>query len=517
MRYGTRSVFVALCLLIPLAAISASGSKESSSTTQAGRQVNLVGYLLGDPPAGMPDVLAALNAKLKADLNVTTQINYIGWGDLQAKYPLVLAAGENIDWIYTANWCFYFQQAARGAFYELSDAMLQKDMPLHSKSLPKAGWDQARLPDGKLYMIPTATPDRKVPVAVIRGDLRKKYGVPPVTKLADIEPYLKAIKDNEPSMIPMDLDSQYDIGRPFADLAYEHGPYIEDILFTTGGGSGLDWLLTPGDTKLHYLLDEPILSWERSAAQTMKRWYDAGYINKDVFANKVRSKESFVQGKSAVGFGNSVDIQSTISGATANGWDVELIPEVDGNGHFRADPFINNGVGLAASTKNADKTLQMLDLIMENKAYDFLVYFGIEGKNYIMTSDGKVGLPPGLAADKNTYPPDVSGFWFTNKDLFPPMASWTPAYAQHRKDIVDKHYLVTTPWVSFSPVVDQIKTEVANCNQTIIQYAQPMWIGAVPDVNQALATLDGKLKAAGIDRIREVLQPQVDTYMKRFQ
>ncbi|HUZ18602.1 MAG TPA: DUF3502 domain-containing protein, partial [Spirochaetia bacterium] len=200
-----------------------------------------------------------------------------------------------------------------------------------------------------------------------------------------------------------------------------------------------------------------------------------------------------------------------------NGWDVELIPEVDGNGHFRADPFINNGVGLAASTKNADKTLQMLDLIMENKAYDFLVYFGIEGKNYIMTSDGKVGLPPGLAADKNTYPPDVSGFWFTNKDLFPPMASWTPAYAQHRKDIVDKHYLVTTPWVSFSPVVDQIKTEVANCNQTIIQYAQPMWIGAVPDVNQALATLDGKLKAAGIDRIREVLQPQVDTYMKRFQ
>ena len=103
------------------------------------------------------------------------EINYIGWGDFQAKYPLVLAAGEDIDWIYTANWSFYFQEAAKGAFLELTDSMLKENMPLHSKVLSAAAWNQVKLSNGKIYMIPTPTPDRKVgSVAVIRGDLRKK-------------------------------------------------------------------------------------------------------------------------------------------------------------------------------------------------------------------------------------------------------------------------------------------------------------------------------------------------------
>ncbi len=185
------------------------------------------------------------------------KINYIGWGELQAKYPLVLAAGEDIDWIYTSNWSFYFQEAAKGAFLELTDSMLKQNMPLHYKTLSKAAWDQVKLTNGKIYMMPTPTPDRKVPVAVIRGDLRKKYGVAPITKLADIGPYLKAIKANEPGMIPMNLEATYDVGQPFSYLSYANGPYFEDILFTTGSGTGLVWLLGDKTNKLHYIAGRP--------------------------------------------------------------------------------------------------------------------------------------------------------------------------------------------------------------------------------------------------------------------
>jgi putative aldouronate transport system substrate-binding protein len=216
-----------------------------------------------------------------------------------------------------------------------------------------------------------------------------------------------------------------------------------------------------------------------------------------------------------VGFGNSIDLQGNIAAAVANGWEVELVPGLDGKGHYRADPFLNNGVALAATTRNPERTLQALDRIIEEQSYNFLVYFGVEGVNYVMR-DGKIGLPPGLSADKNTYPPDAAGFWFTNKDQFPPMANWTPAYVQHRADIKDKGYLVSTPFVSFAAQVDDIKTEVANCNQTIVQYLQPLQIGAVKDVDEAFDLLGSKLKAAGVDRIRTVLQAQVDEYMKRF-
>ena len=182
MKHRVGAVFVALLLLLPLAASFATGQNEGTGAPSSDKEVHLVGYLLGSAP-GMPDVMTALNAKLKKDLNVSMDINYIGWGDMAAKYPLVLAAGEDIDWIFTANWSYYFQEASKGAFLELSDQALQQNMPLHYKVMSKGAWDQARLPDGKLYMIPTSTPDRKVPLAVIRGDLRKKYGVPPVTEI----------------------------------------------------------------------------------------------------------------------------------------------------------------------------------------------------------------------------------------------------------------------------------------------------------------------------------------------
>jgi putative aldouronate transport system substrate-binding protein len=506
MKHGVRVITVVLLLLVPLAL---------SFGAPAGKEVTITGYLLGDAPTGMPDVIQAINAKLKKDLNATLEINYIGWGDFQAKYPLVLAAGEDIDWIFTANWSFYFQEAAKGAFLELTDSMLRENMPLHSKVLPKAAWNQVRLSDGKIYMIPTPTPDRKVPVAVIRGDLRKKYGVPPVMKFGQIGAYLKAIKTNEPGMIPMNMESSYDVGQPFSYLSYANGPYFEDILFTTGSGTGLVWLLGDKTNKLYSILEDPVLSWEKQAARTMKAWYDAGYINKDVFANKVRSKDSFVQGKSGVGFGNSIDIQSTIAGATANGWEVELVPGLDGNSHYRADPYLNNGVALAANTKNAARTLQVLDRIIEDKSYNFLAYFGIEGKNYVMKNN-MIALPEGVTADKNTYPPDAAGFWFTNKDQFPPFATWTSAYVQHRKDIVSKGFLVSTPFVAFSATTDDVKTEVANCNQTMVQYLQPLWIGISDDIDGSFAVLGQKLKAAGIDRLREVFQAQVTDFMKRF-
>jgi putative aldouronate transport system substrate-binding protein len=208
-------------------------------------------------------------------------------------------------------------------------------------------------------------------------------------------------------------------------------------------------------------------------------------------------------------------MQSIIAGATANGWDVEMLTGLDGNSHYRADPYLNNGVALAANTKNAALALQALDRIIEDKSYNFLVYFGIEGRNYVVKNN-MIALPDGVTADKNTYPPDAAGFWFTNKDQFPPFATWTPAYVQHRRDIVTKGFLVPTPFVAFSANTDDVKTEVANVNQTMVQYLQPLWIGISDNIDASFATLDRKLKAAGVEKLRQTFQGQVDQYMKRL-
>ena len=477
------------------------------------KEVNIVGYLLGAAPAGMPEVMEQLNVKLKAEINATMEIRYIGWGDFQSKYPLVLAAGEDIDWIYTANWAFYFQEAAKGAFYEVTDALLQEYMPRHYAALPKHAYKEVMV-DGKMYMLPTSTPDRKVPVALIRGDLRKKYGVPEIKKFSDIEPYLAAIKENEPGMMPMNLDNTYDIGTPYSTLINEQGSNYTDVLFATGSGTGLSWALQESTGKLHYVTDEPYFSAAKKAAAIMKSWYDKGYINRNVFANKVRSKDSFNQGVSAVGIGNSQDVQANLADAAAKGWDVEIIPLLDAKGNYPADPFINNGVALAATTENPERTLMALDLIMEEDAFNYLVYFGVDGKNYVI-EDGKVDLPEGIAADQNTYPPDAAGFWFTNKDQHLPLATWNDQYIALREAV--KGYLLSHAMTTFAAQTEDIKTEIANLNQTIVQYAQPISVGIVKDIDKAFADLDKNLKAAGVEKVREVLQQQIDAHVAAMQ
>jgi putative aldouronate transport system substrate-binding protein len=486
------------------------GLAAPQNAVNVAKPVKLNFYLMGAAPAGMPEVVKRLNQKLKKDINATVEFNYVGWGDMQSKYPLVLAAGEDVDLIFTANWCFYAQEAAKHAFLEIKDTMLRKYMPRHYAATDKRAWKEARV-NGKVYMVPTSTPDRKVGAAIIRGDLRKKYKIAPIAKFIDIEPYLAAIKKNEPEMLPICLDSTYDLNKPFGFIYANLGAGWNDILVTTSGGSGINYDFEDPAGRLYLITAEPVLSSFKKAANIMKSWYENGYLNKDVFANKIRSKELFDQGKSAVAFGNTQDIQSNLANAKAKGWEIEVIPQLSGKGHYPADPYINNGVAIAARSKHPGRAMMALDLIMEEPSYNYLVYFGVKGKNYVI-KNGKVALPKGVTADKNTYPSDAAGFWFTNKEQFKPLASWDGQYLKVRQNL--KQWLAPNPYAAFTPDTGSIKTEAANLNQTLIQYLNPIMTGAVKDVDQAFRTLDQRLKAAGVLKVLAELEKQTQEFRK---
>lgn len=487
---------------------AASSGGDKANKADISKKVELTGYLLGAPPAGFDRVMEKLNEKLTADINATMTINYIGWGDLQAKYPLVLAAGEDVDWIYTANWAYYFQEAAKGAFYEITEDMLKTYAPRYYAAQDPIGYQQAMV-KGKLYMLSTVSPDKKVPVAVIRGDLREKYGVPEIKNFSEIEPYLAAIKQNENTMYPMYLDSSYDLDKPFSAL---EASGFTDILFSTGSGSGLAFDIEETSGKLCSIVEEPLITGYKNAAKITKAWNEKGYINQDVFSNNNRSKDTFCEEKTAVAFGNSQDIQSTLMASEEKGWKAEIIPCLNKQNHYLADPYINNGVALAANTKYPERTLMALDLILQEKSYNYLVYFGVEGENYVI-KDGKIDLPEGVTSETNTYPPDAAGFWFTDKNQHLPLATWPGQYVQFREDIDEKGYLKAHALSAIPVDIENVKTQVANVNQVMIQYFQPIRVGMVEDVDAAFATLEEKLKAAGIEDLRKEFQKQIDEYL----
>lgn len=475
-------------------------------------KVKITGYLIGERLPGMNDVLEKLNEKLLNDINTTMEINYIRWGDLQSKYALVLASGEDLDWIFTGNWAYYGQEAAKGAFLEIKQDMVRKYMPRHYKATNPQAWKEGLI-GGKLFMIPTSTPDIKVNEVAIREDLRQKYNVPEVNKWLDIEPYLEAIKKNEPDMIPISVDSAIDITRPFFyQLAATSKSYF-DLFFATSGGSGIVSDTDDPKGKLFKITDPEVINDYKNAAYKIKDWYDKGYINKNAFSNKVRSMDSFLSGKSSIAYGNTVDMQNIFNKANEQGWKVKIIPGLSKKGTYPQDSHINNGFAIVSKSKNPERTMMAMDLIMEEPEYNQLVYYGIEGKNYVI-KNGKIALPDGVTSETNTFPPDLAGFWFVNKSLLKCPENWNDEYIQLRE--AAKKQIAPYAYSAFVPDISNIKTEVSNLNQVVVQYFNPINLGMIKDVDEAFDVFDERLTSAGFDKVMEEMKHQTDEYKKEL-
>ncbi|WNS44041.1 extracellular solute-binding protein [Paenibacillus sp. MMS20-IR301] len=484
---------------------------EAGGTPDHSKEVKLVGYLLGEAPKGMPEVMAAVNEKLKKDINATLEINYIGWGDVASKYPLILASGQDVDFVFAADWNFYVSESNKGSFLELNEDMIKSNMPKYYANQDPAAYQAAQV-NGKQYMIPTTTPDRKVNVIVLRKDIMDQAGLVNPTKISELEPYLAAVKQSHPDMIPLNLDSQYDLPTPFGALASEKFAY-PGAPMDSGDPSSVGVFTDNEDPagKVLSITDEPVQGAFKYAADTMKRWYDAGYINKNPYSNKVRSKDNFVEGKAGIAFGNSIDIQATLAACAQKGIETYVMPVLSPTGHAPTSSWLNNGVAIAANTPNAERALQALDLIMQDESYVYLTYYGIEGKNYAVTADGKLTLPEGVTAETNTYPADAAGFWFVNKDYFKPSVSWTDSYIELNSRIKD--FLAPVPYLGFSFNSEKVKSEIANLKNVSSQYFLPITIGAVKDVDKAFATLNDKLKAAGIDKVKAEVEAQTSAFL----
>lgn len=470
------------------------------------KELLLKGYLIGEAPKGMPKVMTELNTRLKKDINATVQVEYIGWNELEAKYPLILASGEDADWIYSANWSGFVQHAAKGAYMEITEEMIRKYMPRYYSSVNHLALKKASV-NGKIYMIPAPGKSPAIQMMAIRGDLRKKYNIPEITKVSDLGPYFEAIKKNEQSMVPAAL-SLTDTNLIY-QLMNEQGQSSIQIV----RGVGISYFMEEGTGKLISYGEEPLASLVKSSAKTMKAWYDAGYINRDYFANRVASIEAFNQGKSAIGLGNTISLRSAITKGKENGYEVELIPFIDAHGKALASSYTVNGFSLLAGARNPERTLMAMDLIISEKSYNYLVYYGIEGENYILNKDGELELPAGVTPQSNTYPPDASGFWFTDLRQFPNEASWSEDYIQLLKNI-EENYLYTSVLEEFNVDTEWIKSEIAALNNVKEEFLTPLIMGSVEDVDTAFNAYIEKAKTEGLDKVKAEIQKQIDLFMK---
>ena len=94
-----------------------------------GERVDLVMYLLGPRPARYDTVLEKFNELALKDLNCTLTVNFIEYGDMATKYPLIFSSGEEFDLAYGGTWVNFANLAQKGAFMPLEDWSRRKRWP----------------------------------------------------------------------------------------------------------------------------------------------------------------------------------------------------------------------------------------------------------------------------------------------------------------------------------------------------------------------------------------------------
>lgn len=451
--------------------------------------VTLTMYLIGSPAQDYDEMLAEFNKHAQADMKATLKVVFVGWGDYETKFPLVLSSGEPIDLIYTAGWTDFYNLAQKGAFLPIEN-LLEQYAPESYAKQSKTALEQATIND-HLYALAATFVNHEQFGYIVRGDLMDKYGMNTLASMDDFGTYLKNVAQNEPGLDPAGFFGSSNVMQTI--YLYNEGYYPAFGSWTANSPFGIKV-----DTgKVINVIDLPEM---QDYYEKMKEWSDAGCWSKSVLSNK--DNNMFIEGKSTAAIHN-LDTWTNVYMAHPDQdiryypcWNYSYIPS-----------YMSNAMAIPASSQNPERALMLLDKIRNDQEYYNLLTYGREGVDYSITAEGQL-----KATDADVFLPEGYCSWgFKDVDFAMPLAGSPSTITDVRAQIAS--VAVDNPFVSFTPDMESFKTEFSAITNVMMQYEGPLGFGLGKDTVAGLETLRQQLKAAGSDDVLIELQAQVDAYL----
>ena len=482
MKRLLKALSLALCLALVLSCMPA--------VAETAEPVTITYVRPGNRPDNYDALIANVNDKLAEDgMNMKLEITYIASDVFQDKRAMAIPAGEEFDLIcLMEDQKSFTSYVAMGALAPINDYLTGMDAL--NTAIPQSIWNSATI-DGKIYTIPafwTDLADQACCITLDRANL-KKYGVDvPQTRedlLKMCEAYASNWEGNDtPYVIPMYKE-------PFTWLfrTLETYPFtvLDDLIFVDQEGNVKSWIETEEF---------------KTCADFFATLYENGYVSPDILSTSWSSWNQLCSGNfiwcdGCQMWGSEEYFQGLIPGCELDS--VYLAPEAT---TFRPAAFRNSTGVSATSTHPADAVRFMNWLYSEQDNYDAVVY-GIEGESWkdegdrhftklgngeAFNDDWMIGNLSLLRTEVGTYPTFID-IMYTEK-----------------ADAVDSIVMNFT----FDP--SEVATEYANCQALVTTEIYPIKLGIISFADGGQAAID-QLKAAGIDKVIEAYQTQLNAYL----
>lgn len=522
MKKTAKLLVLVLALVLVVSALAGCGGTTASSSTapasgasgsgtsgpDISEEVTLTMYLIGDRPVDNDKVFEKINERLKEEINATIDVKYMSWSEYEQKYPLIFASGEDWDMIFTADWCFYNAQASKQGFWEITPEALETYAPMTAESMYPEAWEQAKV-DGKVYMLPMNYQELTAYVWMARGDLMDKYGIESLDTFEGAEQYMQAIVDNEPSMIPLDVGSDYD--RQFVfDLLWNVESYArEDGNYAVLPPVNLFTCVQENDAEANVMstLDTDIFM---NTLNTVNDWRDRGFWSRNAVVNTQNNTESFQAGKSALAVMNINTAKSLYATLQAEHpeWDVRVFDAMNG-APATIQSYLANGMSIFSKSKNPERALMALDYLRNDETCHNLFCYGIEGVHWEAVGDhGLKSLPDSAnyAYDSNcNWGVRNDKFWRTVEGGIPNAEELTETWKENAR---------SGRYITFVFDDSEVKNQVAAISEIYNSDYKLLQLGFTDDPAGDVEKLKAKLDAAGVDVLQEAFHTQALAFLE---
>lgn len=442
-------------------------------------------------------VWSEFNVKLHEKLpNITVDFEVIPLSEYKQKVMLMMSAREQMDIV--NNYGLDFSaEVTNGSFAEMND-LLDKYGKDVKKALPEWIWDYETV-DGKIYGIPTYQMMGQTRCFCFIKEYADKYldydGLrnaldSSTTHSAEVykvlENYCKALKSNGINFKSVSLPNA---------RGYDSIISVYNVVF--------------GDENAK-VVNTTTTEIAEIGLKTARDWYEKGYIRKDSLS--ANDDSNYRGKKDGLAFWDEVYTPYQQENLSAK-YGVELVCVPFDTEAPIGGKALAGGTSIMASSKYPEQSMQFLNLIQSDKDYYNFLTYGREGVDYTKIGDDRIETPyqSGQGSADDGY--GLYKWIVGNAEL----AYMTQADPDGYKDWAFKEVNSSekrSKLIGFQLDTSEISDIITQVDALRTQYIQPLYSGAIEDWEDNYNEYKEKIAVAGDDKAVEIIQKQVDEFLK---
>ena len=478
-----------LCaLLAGTMMLSFAGCKKDTEVAE-GDVPTLIYLVPGDPQKDEVTVETALNEILVEKIGAKVDLQFIDWNAWKEKTNLMMATQEYFD-IASGYQMSISELVSNDSIYDMTD--LLEETPKLKEELPEYLWEAASV-DGRVYCVPNQQIEASNTGIAVRKDLAEKYNfdVSKVETIMDLEPFWQAVRDNEQGIYPFKMSSASIFVKDALGDKYEPQPQ----------SSGYGTTLIKIDHETFKVSATPDFYGLKEGAKLATECGEKGYFRADRATASDDSADMAAGKYASFTSWYKPGEEAEIKNRTGYDYITKLITK----------PVISEGTPLStktimsAYTNYPEKSMKFIELLNTDKEVFNLISFGVEDKHYTWADEEHIQLNT-----ESGYCPN-SSWVFGNVFNAYPMVGQEATVWEDTKALNDSADVSPLMGITFDTT--DIQVELAQCTKVQSLYLVAMIDRAIGNPDEYWEDYRKELEKAGIDKVIECYQKQVDEFI----